>query len=1156
MQTLIFPNAQAERQRVTNYLPTTGTLQALSYTDTISDAAGRILSTYDSRTNTQSSTDYDGEGRPIKSVDADGNINLYYYSILGQKYREEYRPVIVPSSSSSAFSVFSVVTNYFYDDSGRVIKTTREKYEKDNNSNTIVTKLSETRTIYTSDASGRTETQIDSLGLQSLSIYDTGGRLVRSESRDTQGNLLSWTAYEYDPLGRTVKTSDSKGNITSSEFDDLGRQTQTTVDLGSNYHAVTQYTYDLAGRQISVIRPDGNKQINVYDSLGRVERVELRDSNDALISSEYTIYDANGRRSVTTDQEGRNTKYTYDNQGRNTDQWLGWIDDTTSPGLHISFGFDEKGNQTSFTNAKNEARTKLYDEQGRLKREFSPQGDANSGSLANAYMVKDYAYDARGRVVTQTEGTASEARLDAALANTRSVTFKYDPVTNEIIEKQFNGSNDTRRIVYHYRDDNGLLSRTEIYPNASASTPIWWSDVTYEPKTWRRSQVTSPNGTENIEYDANGRVTRIAAVGADYGVSYTYTELGTLKSVKSKQLSSSGAEEKCVTYEYDSIGRRTRINRPNGTSTEYTYTPRGEYASITHKRGSTTILNLAYTRDKTGLITQTVETREGETTITWNYTYDQQERLTQATRNGTVYAYTYDAAGNRLTETVDGATKSFAYNTLGQLYQSVDAGVTTTYAYDSYGNLAEEKEIISGNTTDKSRYTWDSENHLIEARKYNCGSLYWTIVYTYDDNGTRVSQKVNSLPGVRFFTSDNTPTGYSQTLVEMDESGTQAQQSYVWGEDLLAQSAPRGATSLAFAHGDNLRSIRKLTSADGTSLSGSSFNYEPYGALRSGSDGSLIPYHFTGQYYDQHAGLQYHRARWLNCVTANWLSTDPVFDFPENFGNTYGYSSENPICFSDPSGEESLVEICDVVSMISTLAQISIGGIGKIQDALGIQLISERQRTAINDILFYVDMVTLPISGIGFAAKYLSKPGGLAKLGEAFTSIFRAGGKYSGIALKGAPALRAGEALRYVPELTENFAHLEEATMVVTKLTSEARALVDALIKGDKQALAAYSHLPQVQNLIKGIEAGAGWGTIRARAGSAIGAIVRNGLEEAMRKNVFARDFFQFEQPVAGGRIDILVDGMFKLDITTTKQAGKALRKYGEESFDILYDAF
>ena len=242
-------------------------------------------------------------------------------------------------------------------------------------------------------------------------------------------------------------------------------------------------------------------------------------------------------------------------------------------------------------------------------------------------MVKDYVYDARGRLLTQTEGTASEVTLSATLSNFLSVTFKYDPATNDIVEKQFNGPNDTRRVVFRYREDNGLLYRTEIYPSATATTPIWWRDLTFDPKTWRPIAAACPNGVENVEYDANGRVTQISAQGGEYGVAYSYTEIGALKSVKSKQLSSSGAEEKTVTYEYDSLGRRTKISRPNGTSTEYTYSPLGEYATITHKRGSTPILNLAYTRDKTGIITQTVETREGEATVTWNYTYDQQKRF-------------------------------------------------------------------------------------------------------------------------------------------------------------------------------------------------------------------------------------------------------------------------------------------------------------------------------------------------------------------------------------------------------------------------------------------------------------------------------------------------------------------------------------------------
>ena len=125
-----------------------------------------------------------------------------------------------------------------------------------------------------------------------------------------------------------------------------------------------------------------------------------------------------------------------------------------------------------------------------------------------------------------------------------------------------------------------------------------------------------------------------------------------------------------------------------------------------------------------------------------------------------------------------------------------------------------------------------------------------------------------------------------------------------YGNSLLAQTDSGG---LSYFHNDHLVSTRLLTDSNGNAISNSDFNYSPYGELLNGT-GSLTNYHFTGQYRDADLSLQYHRARWLNPSLATWLSTDPVFDFPENFGNGYSYAGLNPICNQDFSGLFSIGE--------------------------------------------------------------------------------------------------------------------------------------------------------------------------------------------------------------------------------------------------------
>src|SRR5213079_2801404 len=79
---------------------------------------------------------------------------------------------------------------------------------------------------------------------------------------------------------------------------------------------------------------------------------------------------------------------------------------------------------------------------------------------------------------------------------------------------------------------------------------------------------------------------------------------------------------------YDAAGRPlTQIN-VNSTKTKRTYSPaRGLLTAFSVDGGASTILQLGYTRNSEGLITQLTSTTPGES---WNYAYDDLHRLSEA----------------------------------------------------------------------------------------------------------------------------------------------------------------------------------------------------------------------------------------------------------------------------------------------------------------------------------------------------------------------------------------------------------------------------------------------------------------------------------------------------------------------------------------------
>jgi YD repeat-containing protein len=135
-----------------------------------------------------------------------------------------------------------------------------------------------------------------------------------------------------------------------------------------------------------------------------------------------------------------------------------------------------------------------------------------------------------------------------------------------------------------------------------------------------------------------------------------------------------------------------------------TYNTFGELSTYQANYSGSPVLNITYTRDSLGRITQKVETIGG-VTDTYTYGYDPAGRLTDVTKNGTSAAhYEYDGNGNRLsvtrpgTGTVSGiydaqdrlttyGAVTYSYTANGDLRTATSGGQITTYTYDVFGNL-------------------------------------------------------------------------------------------------------------------------------------------------------------------------------------------------------------------------------------------------------------------------------------------------------------------------------------------------------------------------------------------------------------------------------------------------------------------------------------
>ena len=206
--------------------------------------------------------------------------------------------------------------------------------------------------------------------------------------------------------------------------------------------------------------------------------------------------------------------------------------------------------------------------------------------------------------------------------------------------------------------------------------------------------------------------------------------------------SGTGVAAKRVDLLYDNAQRLTTIVRYSnlaGSSTVmttgYSYDNANRITGITDKTsGGTTRVSYAYTYDAANrVVTEVRNWASGGSTDTLGYSYTNNNQLTGVTHTNGAFTgetFSYDANGNR---------NSAGYSTGSDNRLSTDG--TYNYSYDNEGNLTSQTEISTG---DKTVYTYDYHNRLVEADSV-VGSVTTVLAtFTYDALDRRIGRKEGS----------------------------------------------------------------------------------------------------------------------------------------------------------------------------------------------------------------------------------------------------------------------------------------------------------------------------------------------------------------------------------------------------------------------------
>ena len=393
---------------------------------------------------------------------------------------------------------------------------------------------------------------------------------------------------------------------------------------------------------------------------------------------------------------------------------------------------------------------------------------------------------------------------------------------------------------------------------------------------------------------------------------YEYDILG-----RTSRISSPGGME--VRYRYDCLDRLEQIRYGNGIRTSYQYDADGSVSHLETRMGSDILLSFRYQYDGNGnrLMKTGIQgpATAGSSALDITYQYDVRGQLLEENRKDAVFRYSYDAAGNRIRKEETGENRNietvYFYNEKNQLIHTeefLENGNQrrNTFTYSKQGSILRE-ETESG----ISRYFYNSKNQQIRVECAD-GQIQEN---RYDAEGLRHEMRENGKL-LRFV--------YQNGELLYEEGGDKETASYHLGAGI---EAVRRGQRTYYYHPDEQLSTALITDETGTIKN--QYRYDAFGAGLEASEELPNRIRYTGQQYDEVTEQYYLRARYYNPILGRFLQEDV---YQGDGLNLYAYCRNNPVVYYDPSGYKEVSnassEVMDI--MQRTTQNTTYGKVGEV----------------------------------------------------------------------------------------------------------------------------------------------------------------------------------------------------------------------------------
>ena len=755
----------------------------------------------------------------------------------------------------------------------------------------------------------RTQIEYNSCGLKTRRVDNlySDKPLTHQYTYDNGGNLLT----------EKVSGSGVTTNTKTYVYDSSKRFVTSIKESADGYNLYTSFTYDAWGNKLTESRrtTGNNPQTTTYcyDGWGFRTRTELptgrvstyrRGWGGSSIQCYYLLEQGTGTPWVKTwyDNKGRKTlseSYTaldvhsvhtwqYDNRGNITQDKLL----TGSLQQQDDYEYDDRNRVTSFQNSEgrelaytygNRTVTTIDGAERSYTKTFNPRGQVMSSSDPSGAVT--YTYDADGKPLT-------------ASAHGATVTIGYDERGNrESLEDP-----DAGTMTYTYDALGRVISQTDARNNTTEYTYDGFGNIEskeingqpYASYTWSYSGTTA--GLLMSE-SAGGSTISYSYDSCDRLSTKTYTLTGTTLSQPLQ-----------YEYTYGSDGLLSGLSYPGGLDVTYTYDSYGN--KIRTKADGTTVWELSY---YDGLVTVAEHTSQISSGIALGSDGALSElSLMDGSDLSGHLSFTYDSAtGNLMSRgNTSGFDESYTYDNLDRL---TSAG-GNIYEYADNGNLIYKTGI--------GHYTYDSarphavtsientERLMAESRLDTEFNAFGKISRIADDADGLNIEFLYGPDEERYCTILRRANGnlkrqvvYLDNLDIVLSSNGSYQWFYYVDDHVISKKVDNGSFIHYFTFTDQVGSILKAVDTNGTERF--SATYDAWGRQTVTLNELGLIRGYTGHEMLADFGLINMNGRVYDPLLGRFLSTDNFVQEPnstQNF-NRYSYCLNNPLKYTDPSGE-------------------------------------------------------------------------------------------------------------------------------------------------------------------------------------------------------------------------------------------------------------